>query len=105
RALPDDAVRPPRTRPVSAPRPPALPRPAAAVHSVADAPGGERLPLPPLVLDAREREPQTAARPTTNQRRQPCVCTHRSLKRPFGLSRTNRYCDHSSSLAAGGSAG
>ena len=35
--------------------------------------------------------PRLVSRTISNQRRQPCVCTQRSVKRPLGLSRTKRY--------------
>ena len=86
---------------VDAARPVAVDAAEAAEHAVSHERRGERLALAPLVLDAVEAEPHGAnsfvavSRTTSNQRRQPCVCTQRSANGPFGLSRTKRNCAHS----------
>ena len=69
--------------------------------------GRERLTLAPLVLDPVEAKDHAnslvaVSRTASNQRRQPCVCTQRSLSRPFGFSRKNTNAAHSSSDSAPG---
>ena len=90
-------------------RPVAVDAPEAAEHAVANERRRQRVARLPLVLDAVEAEPHVCtnsfvavSRTSSNQRRQPCVCTQRSLRRPFGLPRKKTNRAHSSSESADG---
>src|SRR5262249_19287085 len=111
RTDPNGGVRPLLVRREAPARPVAVDAAEAAEHAVSHQRGCKGLALSPLVLDAVEAEPHVAnsfvdvSRTTSNQRRQPCLCTQRSRSGPFGLARTNRNSDHSVSDSAAGSAG